>query len=125
MVQPERLLAAARRDARLTQAQLAGRLGISQAAIAQLEKPGANPRVGTLDRALRALGAQLVLEARSPGTPWLEFDVIRTDSRGRFHSSYRFRLPGPHDYHFRIVSKYEADFPFAAGASNAVLVEEQ
>jgi len=64
MVQPERLLAAARRDARLTQAQLAGRLGISQAAIAQLEKPGANPRVGTLDRALRALGAQLVLEAR-------------------------------------------------------------
>ena len=70
-------------------------------------------------------GKQLVLEARSPGTPWLEFDVIRTDSRGRFHSSYRFRLPGPHDYHFRIVSKYEADFPFAASASNAVLVVEQ
>jgi hypothetical protein len=70
-------------------------------------------------------GKQLVLEARSPRTPWLEFDVIRTDSRGRFRASYRFRLRGPHDYRFRIISKYEADFPFAAGASNAVLVEEQ
>jgi hypothetical protein len=70
-------------------------------------------------------GKQLVLEARSPRTHWLEFDVIRTDSRGRFHSSYRFRLPGPHDYRFRIVSEYEADFPFLASASNAVLVEEQ
>jgi hypothetical protein len=70
-------------------------------------------------------GKQLVLEARSPRTPWLEFDVIRTDSRGRFHSFYRFRLPGPHHYHFRIISKYESDFAFVAGASNTVQVEEQ
>jgi hypothetical protein len=67
----------------------------------------------------------LVLEARSAGTPWLEFNVIRTDSRGRFNASYRFRLAGPHRYRFRIIAKYEADFPFIAGASNAVLVEEQ
>jgi hypothetical protein len=70
-------------------------------------------------------GKQLVLEARSAGTPWLEFNVIRTDSRGRFNASYRFRLAGHHRYRFRVISKYEADFPFAAGASNAVLVEEQ
>ena len=36
---PGRLLAHARRDAGLTQAELARRLGISQAAVAQLEQP--------------------------------------------------------------------------------------
>jgi hypothetical protein len=70
-------------------------------------------------------GKQLVLEARSPGTPWLEFDVIRTDTRGRFRASYRFHLPGPHNYQFRILSKYESDFPFIAGTSNIVDVQER
>jgi hypothetical protein len=70
-------------------------------------------------------GKQLVLEARSPGSGWIEFDVIRTDASGRFHASYRFRLPGPHAYRFRILSKYEADFPFIAGTSNIVEVQEQ
>ena len=70
-------------------------------------------------------GKQLVLEARSPGSGWLEFDVIRTDARGRFHASYRFRFPGPHNYRFRVLSKYEADFAFTAGASNAISVEER
>jgi hypothetical protein len=70
-------------------------------------------------------GKQLVLEARSAGSRWIEFDVIRTDARGRFRASYRFRLPGPHTYRFRILSKYEADFPFQAGTSNIVEVQEQ
>ncbi|MGH2902080.1 MAG: hypothetical protein ACRDK7_00580 [Solirubrobacteraceae bacterium] len=70
-------------------------------------------------------GKQLVLEARSPGSRWIEFDVIRTDARGHFRASYRFRLPGPHDYRFRILSKYESDFPFVAGTSNIVDVQEQ
>lgn len=70
-------------------------------------------------------GKQLVLEARSAGTPWLEFDVIRTGAGGRFHFSYRFRLPGPYNYRFRVLSKYEADFPFLAGTSNIVDVHEQ
>jgi hypothetical protein len=65
-------------------------------------------------------GKQLVLEARSPGGPWIEFHVIRTDSRGRFRFAYRFRFPGPVAYRFRAISRFEADYPFAATASNAV-----
>lgn len=51
----------ARRDAGLTQAELAGRLNISQAAIARLERPGANPTVATLRKALAATGQTLQL----------------------------------------------------------------
>jgi transcriptional regulator with XRE-family HTH domain len=61
--QPGRLLADARRRAELTQADLAQRLAISQASVAQLERPGSNPRIATLDRALRAAGAELVISA--------------------------------------------------------------
>jgi hypothetical protein len=69
-------------------------------------------------------GKLLVLEARSPGAPWLEFDVIRSDSRGRFHASYRFKFPGPAEYQFRVLCEAEADYPFATGASNVVGVFE-
>ncbi len=37
------------------------RLGISQAAVAQLEQPGANPTVERLDEVLRAAGRRLEL----------------------------------------------------------------
>ena len=70
-------------------------------------------------------GKQLVLEARSPGGPWIEFDVVRTDARGRCHASYRFKFPGPADYQFRVRSEPESDFPFAAGSSNVVGVRER
>jgi hypothetical protein len=70
-------------------------------------------------------GKQLVLEARSPGGPWIEFHVIRTRAGGRFTHLYRFRLPGPAHYQFRVLSETEADFPFTAGASNAVGVFER
>jgi hypothetical protein len=70
-------------------------------------------------------GKQLVLEARSPGGPWIEFNVVRSGARGRFHASYRFRFPGPADYQFRAVSEPESDYPFAAGASNVVGVHER
>jgi transcriptional regulator with XRE-family HTH domain len=56
----------ARHDAGITQAQLARRLGISQAAVAKLEHPASNPTVDTLDRALRATGRRLTLAA----APW-------------------------------------------------------
>lgn len=56
------LLRTARLDARLTQAQLASRLGITQPAVARLERAGANPTVATLDRALRAMGRRLASE---------------------------------------------------------------
>jgi hypothetical protein len=70
-------------------------------------------------------GKQLVLEARSPGSAWIEFKVVRTDARGRFHASYRFKFPGPAEYRFRVRSEAESDFPFAAGASNVAAVHER
>jgi len=53
----------ARRGAGLSQEQLARRLGISQAAVARLERRGSNPTVRTLDRALRAAGRSLRLDS--------------------------------------------------------------
>ncbi len=70
-------------------------------------------------------GKQLVLEARSPGGSWIEFHVIRTRPGGRFAYLYRFRLPGPARYQFRVLCEAEADFPFAAGVSNMVGVFER
>jgi hypothetical protein len=78
-------------------------------------------RAGPVPRA----GKQLVLEARSPGAPWLEFQVVRTGPRGRFRASYRFRFPGPASYQFRVLSEPESDYPFAAGYSNVVVVHER
>ena len=57
------LIKQARRSAGLTQQELATRLGVTQAAVAQLEGPRANPSLGTLERALRATGHQLELRA--------------------------------------------------------------
>jgi hypothetical protein len=74
---------------------------------------------------LPAGGKQLVLEARAPGGHWLEFHVVRTGAHGRFGYLYRFRLPGPARYQFRVLCEPEADFPFAAGASNVVGVFER
>jgi hypothetical protein len=70
-------------------------------------------------------GKQLVLEARSPGSPWIEFKVVRTDARGRYRASYRFKFAGPANYRFRARSEAESDFPFAGGSSNVVAVHER
>jgi transcriptional regulator with XRE-family HTH domain len=65
---PAILLCTARRDAGLTQAELARRLGTTQSAIARMERPGANPTVAWLDRALAAAGRRLELGAERPPT---------------------------------------------------------
>ena len=70
-------------------------------------------------------GKLLILEARSPDGSWLEFDVIRSDARGRYHASYRFKFAGPADYQFRVLCEAEADYPFATGGSNVVGVFER
>jgi hypothetical protein len=70
-------------------------------------------------------GKPLVLEARSPGGRWLEFDVVRSDAYGRFRASYRFKFPGPAEYQFRVLCEAEADYPFATGASEVVGVSER
>lgn len=51
----------ARERAGLTQTQLARQTGVSQQAIAKLERPDANPTVGTLTKVARALGLKLDL----------------------------------------------------------------
>lgn len=71
---PGTLLAEARRRAGLTQAELAARLGISQSAVAKLEREDANPTVRTLERALRATGNRI--EVR-PASPSFDESVIR------------------------------------------------
>ena len=73
---PGTLLANARRRAGLTQTGLARRLAISQAAVARLERPDSNPRLATLDRALRAAGAELVIAARQH-EPTVDESLIR------------------------------------------------
>ena len=62
-MRPDLLIRDARREAGLTQAELAARLGVSQSAIAKLEREGSNPTVETLDRTLRAAGFRLQLIA--------------------------------------------------------------
>jgi hypothetical protein len=66
-----------------------------------------------------------VLEAHSPGSGWIQFHVIRSDGAGRFRASYRFHFPGPVDYRFRVLCKYEADYPFLAASSNIANVHER
>jgi transcriptional regulator with XRE-family HTH domain len=73
---PGKLLADARRRAGLTQADLAKRLAISQAAVAQLERADSNPRLATLDRALRAAGVELVVTTR-PRQSAIDESLIR------------------------------------------------
>lgn len=70
-------------------------------------------------------GKQVVLEARSKGSSWLQFLVLRSGRGGRFTGTHRFRLPGPVRYWFRAVCPEEADFPFATGSSNQVTVWER
>src|SRR5258708_37816627 len=65
------LIRRARREAGLTQEQLAGRLGVSQAALARLERSGANPTIATLERVLGAAGRRLDLRLGRP-TPTVD-----------------------------------------------------
>lgn len=58
------VLREARQAAALSQAELARLLGTTQSAIARLERPDSNPRIGTLERALLACGEELVLTSR-------------------------------------------------------------
>ena len=94
-----------------------------------------SPRVASVGRSIHFSGVlrgtpvppggkQLVLEASSGGE-WVQFDTVSTNAKGRYRASYRFKFPGPVTYRFRVISRYEADFPFLAGASNVVDVHER
>lgn len=75
-MRPDLLIRDARRAAGLTQAELAARLGVSQSAIAKLEREGSNPTVETLDRVLRPTGHRLQLIAPAWSTG-VDISLIR------------------------------------------------
>jgi transcriptional regulator with XRE-family HTH domain len=57
------LIRKARTDSGLTQAELASRAGLTQSAVARLERAGANPTIATLANVIAASGHRLVLAA--------------------------------------------------------------
>jgi len=69
-------------------------------------------------------GKLLVLEARSPGGRWLEFDVVHSNGAGGYRARYTFKFPGPAEYQFRVLCEAEADYPFATGSSKVLGVFE-
>jgi hypothetical protein len=69
-------------------------------------------------------GKQVVLMARARRGPWVRFNVVRTDRRGRFRTTYRFQQPGTALYRFRALSLSEAAYPYLAGGSNIVKVHK-
>jgi transcriptional regulator with XRE-family HTH domain len=81
IVLAEALLRKARRDAGLTQRQLADRTGVAQPTIARIERGIADPRARTLERLLRACGYELKLEHRAGAGV----------DRSQFHALLRLR----------------------------------
>jgi transcriptional regulator with XRE-family HTH domain len=59
------LLRHARAEAGMTQAELASRAGLSQSAVARLERGGSNPTIATLANVIAATGHRLTLSAAS------------------------------------------------------------
>jgi transcriptional regulator with XRE-family HTH domain len=76
-MEASQLIRAVRLEAGLTQAELARRVGTSQAAVARLERGGANPRVSTLARVVAATGQQLELVTRDAGGEVDEAQIAR------------------------------------------------
>ena len=60
------LLKQARRQAHLSQRELALRTGIAQAVIARIESGSSSPRFDTLERLLAAAGRELILVEQRP-----------------------------------------------------------
>ena len=91
-MEPATLIRRARTEAGLTQEQLARRLGVSQAALARLERRGANPTVATLERVLRAAGRRLDMRlARAATTvdPTLLREALRMTPAERIATAER------------------------------------
>jgi transcriptional regulator with XRE-family HTH domain len=72
MLSPALLLRRARADARLSQAEVAERAGMTQSAIARLERRAANPTAATLANVLAATGHRLILAAEPYRLPFDE-----------------------------------------------------
>jgi transcriptional regulator with XRE-family HTH domain len=104
---PSALVRRLRREAGLTQRELARRAGVSQPVIARLERsPTANPTVGTLAAIAAAVGVRLrvVLEPTAPPDPVVaryQQDVDRTLLRENLRRSV--------DHRIRSLAAWQAD----------------
>ncbi len=63
MMSAASLVRKARSDAAMTQVQLAARAGLTQSAVARLERGGSNPTIATLANVIAATGQRLILAA--------------------------------------------------------------
>jgi transcriptional regulator with XRE-family HTH domain len=86
---PSTILRQARREAGLTQAELALRVGVSQPEIARVERGNANPTWDTIVRVLRATGQQLELR---PRPAQVELDLGQLRERLALTPAERLRL---------------------------------
>lgn len=66
---PSVLIREARREAGLTQAELAARAGVTQPVVARLEQPSSNPTLATIESVLDAAGYELELRAARRARP--------------------------------------------------------
>jgi len=73
---PSVLVRNARKQAGLTQAELAERAGVTQSVIARLERGGGNPTFLTLERVLHAAGHRLELSAVHQGLSTVDETLI-------------------------------------------------
>lgn len=93
MISAGNIVKRAREAAGLSQAELAGRMGTTQSAVARLESRYSNPRVDTLDRAVASTGQRVTVSV-DPGfglDETLIASALRIEPRDRlrrFASSY-------------------------------------
>jgi hypothetical protein len=83
---------------------------------------------GSVPVPIPAGGKQIVLQALAAGVhgaKWQTFNVVRTNSRGRFRASYRFRFAGPARYRIRAITHTEQDYPYLPSTSTPTLIKEQ
>ena len=73
---PSVLIRDARKQAGLTQAELAERAGVTQSVVARLERGGGNPTFLTLERVLHAAGHRLELTAVEQGLRTVDETLI-------------------------------------------------
>jgi len=79
---------------RLTQADIAERMGTTQSAVSDLERTAVDPRISTLQRYARAVGASLRCVAVPAGVDW--------GRAARFTAKTRARSGGSSEVHRRL-----------------------
>ncbi len=104
-IRPAALISAVRREAGITQHDLARRAGTSQPALARLERGHASPTVATLERLLAAagFGVRVTLVPRPPPDP-----VIEAYKRDIDRTLLRENLRKPVDQRLRELAEHQS-----------------